>query len=316
MRYCYLLLILACLVPTGNVRAEDHLFADMLYWHVTEPIDWVLNTNRDPMNQYVDYETITYDWAPGLRVGGGYEGDWDTKIYYTHFDDDTADTAAGNLTAAFLGGKESQPPAPQLYFETGQVEASVRYNMFDWDIGKRFTPHDALVVRPVTGLRGGWIDQSFKTALQADYTSGISTVQEHVIEKMENNFWGIGPKVGIETMINIWEGDELQVHGVANFYAAYLVGNWEISDVTTATTITDGQAARSTKIINVPDRDFGALAFQAILGLTLSYRNCSVTVGYELNDWLNQAQIFDDATGPHNNDLLLQGLVVRGSYRF
>ena len=32
--------------------------------------------------------------------------------------------------------------------------------------------------------------------------------------------------------------------------------------------------------------------------------------GYEINDWLNQCQIFDDATGPHNNDLILQGLTV------
>lgn len=74
MRYCCLILILGCLMPTTVARAEEHLFAEMLYWHATEPVDWVLNTNRDPSNQYVDYETLTYDWTPGLRVGGGIEG--------------------------------------------------------------------------------------------------------------------------------------------------------------------------------------------------------------------------------------------------
>lgn len=60
----------------------------------------------------------------------------------------------------------------------------------------------------------------------------------------------------------------------------------------------------------------GALAFQAIVGLNLKYRNWSATVGYELNDWLNQCQIFDDATGTHNNDLLLQGLIFRAMFGF
>ncbi|QDT47833.1 hypothetical protein Pan258_18710 [Symmachiella dynata] len=316
MRYCCLILIFGCLMPTTVARAEEHLFAEMLYWHATEPVDWVLNTNRDPSNQYVDYETLTYDWTPGLRVGGGLEGEWDTKVYYTHFNVDTSDSASGNLTGAFLGAKQAQPPAPQLYFETGQIESSIRYNMFDWDIGKRFMPVDSLTIRPVTGLRGGWIDQSFQSALQAEYGPPGSTVQEHIVENIKNNFWGIGPKVGVETMLTVWEEEDIQILGIANFYAAYLLGHWNISDVTSITTTTNGIAAQSTKIIDVPNRDFGAVAFQAIVGITLNYRCCSATVGYELNDWLNQCQIFDDATGPHNNDLLLQGLTVQASYRF
>jgi hypothetical protein len=38
--------------------------------------------------------------------------------------------------------------------------------------------------------------------------------------------------------------------------------------------------------------------------------------GFELNDWLNQCQIFDDATGPHNNDLIFQGLTVNMGCKF
>jgi hypothetical protein len=50
--------------------------------------------------------------------------------------------------------------------------------------------------------------------------------------------------------------------------------------------------------------------------LQLNCRNWNSAVGYEFNDWLNQCQIFDDATGPHNNDLIVQGLSVRAGYRF
>ncbi|MHB8971006.1 MAG: hypothetical protein ACYC3X_11330 [Pirellulaceae bacterium] len=66
----------------------------------------------------------------------------------------------------------------------------------------------------------------------------------------------------------------------------------------------------------IDNRDFGALTFQALIGLHLNYRNWNATAGYEFNDWLNQCQIFDDATGPHNNDLVVQGLSLRISHSF
>ena len=56
------------------------------------------------------------------------------------------------------------------------------------------------------------------------------------------------------------------------------------------------------------------MAFQAVLGINLKFRSWSATVGYEINDWLNQCQLFDDATGPHNNDLILQGLTLNVGY--
>ena len=53
-----------------------------------------------------------------------------------------------------------------------------------------------------------------------------------------------------------------------------------------------------------------------MIGLNFNYRNWNATAGYEFNDWLNQCQIFDDATGPHNNDLIVQGLSIRVSYSY
>lgn len=52
------------------------------------------------------------------------------------------------------------------------------------------------------------------------------------------------------------------------------------------------------------------------MGVSLQYGRWSGTVRYELNDWLNQGQIFDDATGPYNNDLILQRLTANFSCRF
>jgi hypothetical protein len=79
-------------------------------------------------------------------------------------------------------------------------------------------------------------------------------------------------------------------------------------------------AARSSskfsRTSSVNDRQFGALTFQTMAGVNLKCGHWSATAGYEINDWLNQCQIFDDATGPHNNDLIVQGLSIKVSYAF
>jgi hypothetical protein len=307
MRYFRLLLVLSlCLLGARRACALD-FFGDALYWQATETVDWVLNTNRQPSDQFVTYKSTLFNFGPGFRVGvGQQEEDWGTKVYYTHFFTSTTDSASGNLTAAFLGGKEAQPPSPTLYFSTGQLYAAINYNIFDWDVGKNYHPAEALTVRPVLGLRGGWINQAINTGFQAQYSVLGTPVAENAAEQMKNNFWGVGPKVGLENSLNLWRGEQSEINCVANFYTAYLLGRWSVSDVT----------ANSTNTTGVDPRNFGALAFQAILGLNLKYGNWSATVGYEFNDWLNQLQIFDDATGPHNNDLILQGLTLRAGYSY
>lgn len=315
MRLGHLLLICGATLLGAPADAGE-FFAEALYWKATEPVDWVLDTNRNPANQYVDYRTINYDFSPGFRIGARHDGEWNAQLAFTHFGTTGSDSASGDLTAAFLGGKEAQPPAPQLYFQTGQVESKIDYNIFDLDFGPRFQPSDSLTLRPVAGLRGGWIHQSIVSGFQADYPGATAPMRQQMTETMRNNFWGLGPKVGVEAAWNFWHEDELRISGITNFYAAYLAGQWEVSDVTSIATTENGVTTPSTKIIQVPTRDFGAVAFQAILGVQLHYGRWSATVGYELNDWLNQCQIFDDATGPHNNDLILQGLNLRASYDF
>ena len=136
----------------------------------------------------------------------------------------------------------------------------------------------------------------------------LKTSDEHI----GNSFWGIGPKLGIESTLNLWSGEKCRIDLALSFYTAYLLGFWTIHDVTIDTT--DGSPSRFDVPIN--DRHFGALTFQAMAGVNLSYGHWNATAGYEINDWLNQCQIFDDATGPHNNDLVIQGLSIRVSYCF
>ena len=309
MRY-YCWFLIACLLQVQNAHAME-LFGSFLHWQATEPVDWVLDTNRLPINQFVAYETITFDAAPGFRVGFGHQGEWNTEFYYTRAHFSSVESASGNLTPAFLGGKSAlsdEPKSTLPYFDHGHVETKIDYNVLDWDLGKPFNLGESLRLRPVIGLRAAWIRQRFDSAFQGDWPD--DNLSKNMTEHMKNDFWGIGPKIGIENAWNAWRGEKCEIHCFVNFYTAYLLGHWSIRDVTHLTSIHNSSTATSTRVIPIDGRNFGAVTFQAMIGIELKCGPWLATVGYELNDWLNQCQIFDDATGPHNNDLILQGLTV------
>jgi hypothetical protein len=314
MRRCCLFLI-CCLWMCHPVQSAE-VFGELLYWKVTEPVDWVLNTNRAPANQFIDYESTNYDFAPGFRVGATFDDDWQPRLAWTHHQASTREFAAGDLTAAFLGGKNAQPPAPKIYFDTGSIDAAVNYDVIDLDLGQSWELSPALQIRPVIGIRGGIIRQSFTTAFQANYIDGLVVSERHVVEQAESNFWGLGPKLGIENHYALYRTDTSEFSLTAAFHAAYLLGRWNVPDVTRITQIDDGVTTTSTQTIRVDPRDFGSLTFQVVVGLNFRRGPWSGALGYEINDWLNQCQVFTDATGPQNNDLLLQGLNARLAWEF
>jgi hypothetical protein len=305
-------LLVCCLLLTGSKAFAIEFFGDVLYWQATEPVDWCENTNRSTQDQWVAFKTVDFDFNTGFRVGAGLDRDWGAKLYYTRFNTETENTAAGYLTPVFFGGREvvllSKDP---LYFTNGRIQSAIDCNVLDLDFGKSFRPVDSLQLRPVLGMRGAWINQTFDTEFQGVWSGGKTeegTSNEHI----ENNFWGIGPKLGIENALNLWSGEKCQIDLALNFYTAYLLGFWAFNDVAVNTT------TQSSSRFEVPikDRRFGALMFQTMAGVNLKYGNWNAMAGYEINDWLNQCQIFDDATGPHNNDLIVQGLSIRVSYSY
>ena len=304
--------LVCCLLLVGPRAFALEFFGDVLYWQATEPVDWTMNTNNSTTDQFVAFENVAYHFSPGFRVGAGLgpESEWGVKLSYTRFYTTTEETAAGIVTPVFLGNRLSLFLMNPSNYDSGSVQSVIDYNVLDLDFGKSFCPVESLQVRPVLGLRGAWINQTFDTEFQGTWPqlSLVQTSDEHIT----NRFWGIGPKLGIENSLNLWSGEKCQIDLAVNFYTAYLLGCWAINDVTIDTK--NGVPSRFE--VPIDDRRFGALTFQAMVGVNLKYGNWNVTAGYEFNDWLNQCQIFDDATGPHNNDLVVQGLSIRVGYRF
>ena len=62
------------------------------------------------------------------------------------------------------------------------------------------------------------------------------------------------------------------------------------------------------------NRNFGSFMLHSFIGFGWDYNfnhdryHFGMKLGYEIEDWLNQCQIFTDASVSQNNELILQGL--------
>lgn len=301
MRTLYRFIIICILSSACNAQSVI-VQIDPLYWEASESIDWAALNDMSTPNQTITYKTIAFNESPGIRLGIHVQNDdVITGVDYTGYSTTRSDSTTGNITSAFLAARIANLDNT---YQAEQIRFNINYQMLDWDIGKPFQISDRLSLHPMVGLRGGWIYQTVKTSLQG---TGIS-----VTENLQNNFTGIGPKVGINTEITAWHNEASNVSLLANFNLAYLAGYWILKDL-----LHHNEPSTSGDIdLGLGNRHLGALAIQAQVGGNYHTKKMDVSLVYEFNDWFDQAQFFDNATAAHNNDLILQGLTLNMSYAF
>ncbi len=276
----------------SSVTYAVHFYADALYWQASETVDWSLTNNLNRSNQRVAYNTIAFDYDPGFRIGIGLPNEkWSSRFIYTRFHSKANEATNGNVVSAFIGSKVLQP-----FYQAGQARFKIDFNMFDADIYKAIMVDESLIITPLIGLKGGWINQDVDAGFQ-----GAVNVEERI----SNDFYGVGPKAGVEAKWIFFNNNRFQYGFVSDVFAAYLWGHWSIHDL----------LYQNNSVIKFDTvagkRDFGAFAAQALIGIQLDYNHqYSINLGYEISDWFNQYQVLDDATGAHSNDLILQGLTL------
>lgn len=308
MRHSHQYIIGLGLLFSPVVYALD-FYADALYWRPSESIDWALtNSNISPSitpNQELSYKTIRFDFAPGFRVGAGLQKDeWDVRLLYTRLNTNADTSVSGNVISTFMPSKFNTK-----FYQSAHVKFGIDFNMFDLDLSKQVKIDDDLLFNPFIGLRGGWINQEVNTRYQGPMNIPPTSFNpNNVLEHVTNHFSGIGPAVGMGGQWRFYNKSDIQYSLVGNASAYYLWGKWGIYDTLYQN---NGEAIGS---VNLGNRDFGAFTVQALLGLQGQYHDFSVKVGYEVSDWFNQYQVFDNGSGTHNNDLVLQGLTVALKY--
>lgn len=296
-------------LPNPSARPQTScsnldVFGNALYWVASETADWAATITQSPQIEEVDYKTISFNWSPGFRVGLGYnlESDsWDTQACYTYFTTSSHDYARGTIHSAFFG----QTISAVGYFQTASIGWKINYHMFDLDLGRSFLVSKDLSLRPSIGLKGGWIYQKIRSKWEKPEL--FFTLK--ATEDLNNNFTGIGPKFSVKGK---WNFGNVGIHSfslISEAASALLWGHWKINDV-----YQDNFLVTVNTIVK--NRNFGATFLKAYLGggwdfnFNKDHSHFLLRAGYEIEDWFDQFQVFDDASGGNSNDLVLQGLTV------
>ena len=285
------------------------VFSNFLYWHPTEAVQWAVAAKGDIEKEIVNYEVLSFDWHPGYQVGlGVFPSDKSSlQFYYTHYYSSAYQTVINGeseyLTPAFLGNyiAENSPN-----FRVGKAVMNLALNMFDLEADYQITNENILSLSPIIGLKGGWIYQTLNTDWK-NFIPATDIVSIAAKENLTNDFWGIGPKLGINGDIKIVSNSNQELSFSSFLTMAFMYGHWEITDEYE-------NSDKQYSTIIVPSRNFAEIMLDCFLGLNYTYTfktgnyRLGTKVGYQIQDWFDFYQILDVQSGTNQTDLFLQGL--------
>lgn len=217
----------------ANVWVE----VDLLYWQPWERALVATNGKSDVFTT-TDFtkEPVVhphFDWSLGYRVGVGSlfaSCLWDVEASWTHFSSHVSQHRSSD-GSAFIGmfpiwSLSDDVIAGDYVFES-DLKWKFSINMIDLQFGRCFTVFHRLDLQPFFGVRSAWIKQHGDVVYQGGMfligitQPGISLNGSDFI-KMKNNYWGMGPRVGIAPRFIIGRGFSLNgkaaVSGLYGFF--------------------------------------------------------------------------------------------------
>jgi hypothetical protein len=305
---------------------EFNIFATPIFWTAKEAGTdcWAEAITSDQTSISNNLEQIHFGWDLGFRVGAGYgmqHDQWDTNVFYTWFHTrgkDHASEGPGTIHSTFLGnfyvdnpdGKGLSGPS----YESASIDWTIRFHVIDWELGRNFWISKSLALRPFIGIKGGWIHQFIHSKWQNPNLSGAEFFNVG-IENIKNNFWGVGPEVGIDTKWVLFSGRSQFFSLFGDISGAIMWGHWSFRDVF-------NNALPQQVVVNLWPVNSGASMVRVFTGLEWEINfqqnryQFSTKLGYEMQFWLNQLQFYSFTGGRLDNALTLQGGTLEFCFDF
>jgi hypothetical protein len=212
--------------PSARPEASDGIglffTLEPLYWTATQPgmTYAIKGTNESQSGIAIDLKDgkskkPTQDWTWGFRLGFGYDlphDHWDLSAAWTRLRFNEHDKASisqsdpqqspGQYLSPFWIAKLFPVNMPGL---VNSVKAHWKINLdiIDLELGKEFFISRWLTLRPFLGARVAWINQDYNLrftrspSLMAPTYPATNSSIWHL--DMDNDFWGIGVRAGLNT---------------------------------------------------------------------------------------------------------------------
>jgi len=232
------------------------------------------------------------DWDPGFRVGLGWNTKhdfWDLFLNYTWYANHTKNT--NTSTTGFMN--VWAPITPEGRF--GTIKGNVHFvmNMGDLEVGRMTYLTKTVAIRPYWGVRGGSINQSFRSHLSELLITGAESgtpLEIHFNGK--NKYWGVGPRAGVDGQMDVCYGFSV----LGKLAGALLYGKTRANSTSSHILSTaDPASANLTTQSNFTD-NFDQLVPNLQLSLGLQWQTCfwceklfyKMSASWEGNYWWNQ----------------------------
>ncbi len=201
---------------------------DLLYWIPREKSISFLNKEMDVFttNDFTQSARIfpEFEWDFGYRFGIGHlfaDQKWDVSLNWIHYKA-FSDQHKGSFNEAFVGMFPIWSIADDIiagdYVSFGKMHWTMKLDLIDLKFA-RDLKFGRFNLKPFVSLTTGWIDQDF----DIEYTGGIFQSGIDYIE-MKNNYWGMGPSVGIDPRLYLGAGWSIY----ANAAISMLIGSFDV----------------------------------------------------------------------------------------
>jgi len=289
---------------------------DVLLWKASEDdLDFAVKSSSRTLVKG-DVVNPHFEWDWGFRLGLGYElphDQWDLFLNYTYIHGDAhkhVGAGAGAIFgsyAAFFG----ITPLPTTVFEdSAHAHWDMNLNMADLELGRNSIISKWLSIRPFIGIRGLVIQQDYNIS----YRGGSIFPNDTQKVSMDNDFWGVGMRMGLDTLWGLGSGFSIFGNGAA----ALLSGTFDVHQ-------RNHMEKQNINRINITDDDHWNVVATAELALGVQWDHffCKdryhfgVNLGWEFNAFFNQNRLMrflstqtPGAFTRSNGDLTFQGVTL------
>ncbi len=247
------------------------------------------------------------DWNYGARIALGFylnHDAWDLRATYTYF-------RINNDKGTIVKNEALLPywVTPDVAVPSDAKQSSARWtgtaHDLDFTLGKPYHISRYVIFNPNFGVKFAKIDQDFKVRNSGSWSSGIQRIDMVA----DNDFWGVGAVLGVETEWLFGAGFSI----FANAQASLLYSHFDIKqNFYTTETVT-----------NTLNHEFNTITPNAKLNVGLSWckhfsKNryaISLTAAYEFQAWYDQNRMrrfFDDTNPACNTELPRANLYISG----
>jgi hypothetical protein len=287
---------------------RNYAAIDLLIWQAREggADNWTKTITAPGIQQTAQLYEAPFNWNEGIRltIGRFFRKNTDAFLDITHYTATATNQASGTVYSSldanyFANNTDGANFGPS--YSSANINWKIYYNTLNAEIGHNFIIDRILTLHPHLGLKFASINQDIKTNWFNPTTTNTFTTAS---ENLNNNFSGLGPVFGVDSLWLIYSGVNQSFNIIGNVAAALVGGQWSFKDVYSnnqPTTIT----VNSNNVKGLSPMLNGLLGLQ--WNMKFSSSELSVRLGYEEEVWFNQMQIYFLDTGKMNRTTTFQG---------